>query len=86
MATHVVVPQIKFGKSDPDVILPQISPYHIAVCYMCKAYLHPTEVNDPTGSWSQRQALGDALLTSIRYTKLPRLPTIQEFAEQLQVG
>ena len=59
------LPPVRFGTTDPQLILPTITPYNVALCFLVKGYLSPS-AGDPRGTWRQRQALGDALLTAIR--------------------
>ena len=79
-----LVQPVKFGVPNTHLILPSITPYDIALCFLIKGYLCPGD-DDPGGSWPQRQALGDALLTGIRQKISPRQPSIVELAGQLQV-
>lgn len=66
-------------------LLPSITPHQVALCFLVKGYLSPGE-GDPGGNWSQRQALGDALLTVIRgLGSGVREPSIWELAHTLQI-
>lgn len=66
-------------------LLPTITPHQVAVCFLIKGYLSPGE-GDPGGNWTQRQALGDALLTVIRgMGSGVREPSIWELAHTLQI-
>ena len=78
------LPPINFELPNMLDVLPTITPHQVALCFLIKGYLSPGE-NDPGGSWPQRQALGDALLTAIREADSVREPTIRELATRLQV-
>ena len=78
------LPPVKFGSTDPNVILPSITPYNVTLCFLVKGYLSPSD-GDPGGSWRQRQALGDVLLTAIRRQYDIVDPSIAEFATSLRV-
>jgi tetratricopeptide (TPR) repeat protein len=66
-------------------LLPTITPHQVAVCFLIKGYLSPGG-DDPGGNWTQRQALGDALLTVIRgMGNGVRELSIWELAHTLQI-
>ena len=79
------LPPIQFDLPKEDKLLPLITPCQVALCYLVKGYLSPGE-NDPGGTWPQRQALGDALLSAIREADNVREPPIQVLADRVQVS
>jgi hypothetical protein len=78
------LPSTMFDVPQHEFRLPSITPHHIALCFLVKGYLSPGP-GDPGGNWTQRQALGDALLKSMRTSTSIREPTIWELASQLKV-
>lgn len=84
-STNQNLPPINFELPNRLDVLPTITPHQVALCFLIKGYLSPGE-NDPGGSWPQRQALGDALLTAVREADSVREPTIRELAGRLHVS
>lgn len=83
MATPAL-PPVSFELPNDNVFLPTITPHQVALCFLIKGYLSPGE-HDPGGTWPQRQALGDALLTAVREENGLWEPTITELALRLRV-
>jgi anaphase-promoting complex subunit 5 len=81
MAT--LLPPINFELPNRLDALPTITPHQVALCFLVKGYLSPGE-NDPGGTWPQRQALGDALLTAVRESDRVREPNIRQLARRLK--
>jgi len=77
------LPPINFELPNRLDVLPTITPHQIALCFLVKGYLSPGE-NDPGGTWPQRQALGDALLTAVRESDTVREPNITQLAKRLK--
>lgn len=82
MSTYI--PPINFELPNRLDVLPTITPHQIALCFLVKGYLSPGE-NDPGGTWPQRQALGDALLTTIREAETIKEPNMRQLAKRLKV-
>lgn len=78
------LPPVNFELPNRLDVLPTITPHQVALCFLVKGYLSPGE-NDPGGTWPQRQALGDALLTAIREAGSVREPNIRQLARKLKV-
>ena len=77
------LPPINFELPNRLDVLPTITPHQVALCFLVKGYLSPGE-NDPGGTWPQRQALGDALLTAVREADRVREPNIRLLARRLK--
>ncbi|KAH7618877.1 putative Anaphase-promoting complex subunit 5 [Nannochloris sp. 'desiccata'] len=77
------LPPINFELPNRLDVLPTITPHQVALCFLVKGYLSPGE-NDPGGTWPQRQALGDALLTAVRESDTVREPTIRQLSKRLE--
>ena len=78
------LPKITFGEPPESTGLPAITPHQVALCYLVKGYLSPAD-HDPGGTWLQRQALGDALLRSMRRAENIREPSMAELIATLEV-
>ena len=78
------LPPVIFELPNREDALPIITPHHIALCFLSKGYLSPG-LDDAGGTWPQRQALGDALLTAIREADAVREPSIRVLATRLEV-
>jgi uncharacterized membrane protein YgcG len=76
------LPPINFELPNRLDVLPTITPHQVALCFLVKGYLSPGE-NDPGGTWPQRQALGDALLSAVRESDRVREPNIKQLAMRL---
>jgi len=80
-----LLPPVKFGVPNTEQLLPSLTPYDIALCFLIKGYLCPDN-EDPGGAWPQRQALGDSLLSCIRQKDSAKQPSFVELKAHLAVS